>query len=87
MLAVSDDDLSMASYAVRALMLDFPVLYDPNLEVIQEYGVFNLNGTGRTTPSTFIIDREGIIRWQYTGSRYTDRPSNSAIIDELGKLN
>ena len=86
-LAVSDDDLSMASYAVEALGLEFPILYDTELAVIRGYEVFNLNGTGRTTPATFIVDKQGVIRWKYIGRNYSDRPSNGRIIDELGKLN
>jgi peroxiredoxin len=72
---------------VEALGLGFPVLYDPGRTIINDYEVFNLNGTGRTTPSTFIVDKEGNIRWKYIGRNYTDRPSNGRIIEELDKLN
>ncbi len=72
---------------MEALGLEFPILYDTGKIVINGYEVFNQNGTGRTTPSTFIVDKEGNIRWKYIGRSYTDRPSNSKIIEELDKLN
>ncbi len=88
MLAISDDELSQAGYAVEALGLQFPILYDPERTVIHGYDVFNRNGTGRTTPSTFIIGKDGLIRWEYIArGSYTDRPSTGRIIEELGKLN
>ena len=87
MLAISDDELSQAGYAVEALGLQFPILYDPERAVIRGYDVFNRNGTGETTPSTFIIDKDGFIRWEYIAKgSYTDRPSNHRIIEELEKL-
>ena len=78
--------MSQAGYAVTALGLEFPILYDPRREVIDAYDVFNRNGTGYTTPATFIVDRQGVVRWQYIGRYYTDRPGNARIIAELDKL-
>jgi len=38
------------------------------------------------TPSTFVLDRTGKIRWQHIGETVYDRPSNEEIIDQLRKL-
>jgi len=38
------------------------------------------------TPSTFVLDRTGKIRWQHIGKTVYDRPSNEEIIDQLKKL-
>ena len=87
-LAVSTEDLSDADYAVRALGFPFPILYDLDADVVEEYGVFNLHGNDLPTPSTFIIDTEGNIRWEYIGrSARTDRAPNSDIIAQLRMLN
>lgn len=81
------DDLSGASQAVEALGLSFPVLYDPEANVVKAYGVFNLHGNNLPTPSAFIIDTEGNIRWEYIGkTAASDRAPNSEIIAQLQKL-
>jgi peroxiredoxin len=38
------------------------------------------------TPSTFVLDRKGKIRWLHIGKIFYDRPSNKEIIDQLRKL-
>ena len=85
-IAISTDDLSQASYVAESLRLDFPILYDPAADVVREYGVYNLWGDGMATPSTFVLDRTGKIRWQHIGKIVYDRPSNEEIIDQLKKL-
>ena len=87
-LAVSTEDLSDADYAVRALGFPFPILYDLDADVVEAYGVFNLHGNDLPTPSTFIIDTDGTIRWEYIGrSARTDRAPSSEIIAQLRTLN
>ena len=83
-LAISVDDLSQASYAVQQLGLEFPILYDPQAEVVEAYGVFNASA-GYATPSTFIIDTDGVVRWEFVGSASHRTPS-SEIIAQLQKL-
>ncbi len=86
-LAVSVDDLSRASYAVRQLGLEFPILYDPAADIVRAYGVFNLHNNNLPTPATFIIDKGGVIRWEHIGkSAASDRASNAEIIAQLRNL-
>ena len=86
-IAISNDDLSQAQYAVDALGLEFPILSNPSAHVIEAYGVFNLHNNGYAAPATFVIDKQGNIRWEYIGrTSYTDRPSNSQVIEQLEKL-
>ena len=54
--------------------------------MVREYAVYNLWEDGMATPSTFVLDRTGKIRWQYIGKTVYDRPSNEEIIDQLKKL-
>jgi peroxiredoxin len=84
--AVSNDQLSGAERAVEYLDLGFPVLFDPGTEVIDSYGVFNTLQDGYATPSIFIIDKSGDIRWKYVGRHYNDRPTNDQIIAQLEAL-
>ena len=82
-LAISADDLSEAEHAVNAIGLEFPILSDQDAMVIAEYGVL---ANGISAPATFILDRDGAIRWQYVGHSRSDRPTNGEIISQLQDL-
>lgn len=61
---------------------DYTFLSDPQSQVIGRYGVLNPNGGRRGAiphPSTFVIDKEGVVRWRDVETDYTIRPSNEAI--------
>ena len=64
--------------------LDFPVLYDQSAEVINAYLVFN-RSNGYAVPSTFIVDTDGVVRWEFIGSTSHRTPS-SEIIAQLKEL-
>ena len=85
-LAVSTDDLTRAGYVVDRLGLEFPIMYNPQADMVKEYGVFNLLNDRLATPSTLVIDTQGKIRWKYIGVNIADRPSNRSIIRQLKKL-
>lgn len=85
-LAVSVDDLRAASYIVESLGVPFPILYNPDADVVREYGVYNLLRDGLAAPSTFMIDQEGIIRWKYIGRGIDDRPSSRELLDQLRRV-
>ena len=85
-LAISVDDLSGATKVVQELNIPFPILYDPSREVPRLYGVFGLLGDKLATPSTFVVDREGVIRWKYVAGSVSDRPPSSRVLDQLAKL-
>jgi mycoredoxin-dependent peroxiredoxin len=58
-----------STYAIRAWSdaehFEFPLLSDfwPHGAVAKEYGVFD-SGLGFATRGTFIIDKEGVVRWK-----------------------
>ena len=85
-LAVSVDDLRRAGYVVDRLGLEFPIMYNTEADMVKEYGVFNLLNDGLATPSTFVIDTQGKVRWKYIGVNIADRPSTRSIIRQLKKL-
>ena len=87
MLAISTDDLSGAQSIADNIGIGFPILYDPEADVVREYGVHNPPDGGRAKPATFIIDRDGIIQWKYVGSGIGDRPSMQRILEQLALLN
>ena len=63
------------------------MLSDPDADVVEAYGVWNLFQNELPAPSTFIIDKEGVIQWEYIGSTSaTDRADNEDIISQLQQL-
>ena len=86
-LAVSVDSLRGAQRAIESIGLEFQVLSDPGAEVVDAYGVWNLFQNELPAPSTFIIDKDGVIQWEYIASNSTtDRADNDEIIAQLQQL-
>ena len=86
-LAVSVDKLAGAQRAIESIGLEFPVLSDPDAAVVSAYGVYNLFNNELPAPSTFIIDKQGVIRWEYIGkTSASDRADNGEIIAQLQRL-
>ena len=86
--AISVDNLAGATQLVQRVRVDipFPILYDPSREAPKSFMVFDLLDDGLATPSTFVVDRDGVIRWKYVGRSIGDRPSTSTILNELAKI-
>jgi len=85
--AVSTDDLSGAEYAVREFGAQFPIAYtnrDPSIPL--EYGVFNLHGDGLASASTFIIGKDGQLKWKYVSARYSDHVPAPTVIAKLKEV-
>lgn len=62
-------------------------LRDENHRVIDRYGIFNDAGWAPIAhPSTFVIDKAGIVRWRFVETNYTVRAKNDDIVRALGKL-
>lgn len=55
-----------------------PVLADPSLTTSADYG--------GSVPATFIIDRDGILRFEYRGKGTFDRPSVDRLLETLDGL-
>ena len=85
-LAISVENLEMAQYVSDLLDLRFPVLSDLDHQVADGYGIYDLLGDELATPSVFVVDLEGIIRWQYIGQDARDRPSNEMLLERLAGL-
>ena len=85
-LAVSNDQLTGAERAIDHLDLGFPALFDPEAAVIERFDVYDTLNDGYATPSVFVIDKNGDIRWKYVGRHYNDRPTNQQVIAQLEAL-
>ncbi len=64
----------------------FPLLVDKTRDVIKSYGVYHwlsLEAYNIARPSTFLIDKTGIIRYMYIGSHQFDLVKQSELLESL----
>ena len=69
--------------------LNFPLLSDFNKEVIQAYGAFNpdmIGLKGIAKRSTFVIDKDGVIRHAEVLDDTRNEPNYDKVFDTLAKL-
>jgi peroxiredoxin len=79
----------LRSVGQRADELTYPILADPAYTVCATYGVafqMNIHTEWANRPATFIIDREGVIRYERRATAYNDRPSPADILKQLDQL-
>lgn len=63
---------------------EFIFLSDPGHRVIDRYGLLNLDDPrGIPHPTTYVLDRQGVVRWKFTEVNYKIRPSNAMILEAL----
>jgi peroxiredoxin len=86
-LAVSVEEAEVGRYVSNLLELQYPVAADLEHQVVDLYGVYNLLGDSLATPSVFVIDRDGSVRWKYVGQSSADRPTNEMILEQVRLAN
>lgn len=68
---------------------DFIMLSDPDHRVIDRYGLFNPDAPPSRPlphPATFVIDKEGVVRYRFVEVDYRVRPTNQDILEVLKAL-
>ena len=68
---------------------DFIMLSDPDHRVIDRYGLFNPDAPPSRPlphPATFVIDKEGVVRYRFVEVDYRVRPTNEDILEVLKEL-
>lgn len=66
-----------------------PILIDSDRSVIKRYGVYHrlgLTAFDIARPATFIIDRDGCIRFIYVAEGQGDRPDHARLVAEIEQL-
>lgn len=66
--------------------VNYPLLLDPAHVVSATFGVafqMRIHTEISNRPATFVIDREGIIRYERRGTAFGDRPKVDEILAEL----
>jgi peroxiredoxin (alkyl hydroperoxide reductase subunit C) len=87
LLAISADSPFSHAEFVRARGFGFPLLSDIHRAVMRAYGV--LDGERNVAyRSTFVIDREGVLRWGQAGDRHMVRDGAEIlrVLDMIERL-
>jgi peroxiredoxin len=80
--ALSADIPTQATITASELRLTYPILSDSARTYIREYGVLHPQ-EGIARPSLFILNREGLLAWNYVGQAASDRPAIETVLEEL----
>jgi peroxiredoxin len=62
--------------------IPYPILLDINLTGVDQLGI----RAELAKPSTYIIDREGRVRFAYVGESIADRPTVDSVLKQLSQL-
>jgi peroxiredoxin len=62
--------------------IPYPILLDINLSSVDQLGI----RAELAKPSTYIIDREGRVRFAYVGESIADRPTVDSVLGQLDQL-
>ncbi len=69
--------------------VSFPFLLDEDRSVTRAYGVYHLVGRDALNiarPATFVIERNGIIRFVHVGGSQEDRAPMAEVLEAVRKL-
>lgn len=72
LLAISGDSTACHAEFAKARGFPFPLLSDVHRAVIRSYGVLD-EARNVAYRSTFVVDREGVLRWGQAGDRHMVR--------------
>jgi peroxiredoxin Q/BCP len=80
---ISVDPVENNHAMVDKLLLPFPLLSDPEGQVIKAWGVWSDGEGGIARPSIFAVRPDGSIALQYVGTDYADRPADDDLFNSL----
>ena len=85
--AISYDSPAILKDFAQRHKIEFPLLADPNSEIIRSFNVLNSEAKGMTKgmayPGFFYVDSSGVIREKYFTPKYTDRLTANNVIAKL----
>ena len=58
------------------------VLYDPSMALVDRMGI----SSELSIPSTFVLDKSGIVKYAYVGKTIEDRPAAKKILEVVDGL-
>lgn len=87
MLAISGDSLPCHTAFAQAQKFPFPLLSDVHRAAIAAYGVLDAE-RNVAWRSTFVVDRDGLLRWGQAGDRHMVRDGAEIlrVLDLIARL-
>lgn len=80
--AISTDSIDEAKDLAVDLHLPFPVFSDPDGRIIRQYGACD-DSTKMASPTVFLVDRNGVVRFRKVIKGLDDRESAGDIVNRL----
>jgi peroxiredoxin len=85
LVAISADTPAQTARLKRRLELPFTLLVDPDLRVIEPWGL-RQDGLKIAVPATFVLRPDGRIVWRHIGTTPWDRATGRQVLGALGEL-
>ncbi len=85
LVGISVDPPSNNARMVGKLLLPFPLLSDPEGELIRHFGLWDAEG-GVALPSIVVVDQTAEVRYIYSGSDFADRPTDDEVFAAIEGL-
>ncbi len=76
--AIAVDEPADSAALARRLGVQFPLLSDPDAQVITSYGV-KMKDQVLAVPATFVVGEDRTILWHYVGDTKPDRPAIDVV--------
>ena len=70
---------------VSELGITYPILSDSSRKYIRDYDVMHPQ-EGIARPSVFVLDRDGVVRWQFVSMSAAERPPIADVLEQLRAL-
>jgi peroxiredoxin len=89
LVALVADPVDKNAEVAAHLGLEFPILSDPDLAVIDRYGLRHsegIPGADIARPATFVLDRNGVVRWRDLTENYRVRPHPTDVLRVIDGL-
>jgi peroxiredoxin len=84
---ISYDSVEILKYFSDRRKIDFPLLSDPDSQIIRRYQVLNAEAVGPNAgmarPGYFFIDSEGMIREKFFEAKYRERLTGNTVLSKL----
>lgn len=83
------DPIATNAEVAADLGLEFPILADPEMRVIDAYDLRHRGGhegSDIARPATFVIDRDGVVRWRNLAENLRNRPRPEEVVAQVEQL-
>jgi peroxiredoxin len=88
--AVSPDPNARSHEMAQRLRLGYRFVADTDLAVTRRYGLVHVNGGAHgedvPTPTTVVLDRDGVVRWLWISGNFQLRPDPDEVLRAVRAL-